>query len=115
MSRIEDLTVKQNADLSVNVTALDNSGNAKDLDGYTATASLKKRYNSTESVSFSTEITTPNTGIITISLTNQQTAILDYNDRYVYDVIISTTVANTTIVERVQEGKIFVRPGVSAI
>jgi hypothetical protein len=112
MSRIEDLTVEQNANLEVRINVLDN-GTAKDLENHTVIAKMKKRYNSSTSIDFSTAIVfPPNTGIITISLDNTQTAGLDYNDRYVYDVIVVDS-ANT--VERVVEGKVFVKPGVSSV
>ena len=117
MARNEDLTVEQNADLSHSFYVYDTDGvTYKDLESYTVNAELKKRYNSTTSISFDTEVVAPaNNGLITISLTNEQTAALDWNDRYVYDVVISTTTANTTFVERVLEGKIFVKAGVTSV
>jgi hypothetical protein len=117
MARNEDLTVEQNADLTHTFTIYESDGvTEKDLGSYTVAASLKNRYNSPTSISFDTTVVAPaNNGIVSISLTNEQTALLDWNDRYVYDVIISSTTANTTFVERVLEGKIYVKAGVTTV
>ena len=77
---------------------------------------MKRNYNSdsADTTDFSVAINTPaSDGILTLSLTNQQTDALRVGN-YVYDVEISYEDSNNrTIIERILEGKIRVSPSVT--
>lgn len=111
MAAIANLTIDQGASFSSDVTVKDANGNAFNLTGYTAAAKMAKGYQSTKTrTSFTTAITTPTSGVVTLSLTPAQTTALDA-ERYVYDLEITLT--STGAVTRVIEGIITVRPQVT--
>ena len=102
-----NLTIDQGTDYSTSITLTDDEDNIISLVGYTASAQLRKTYSSSNSVSFSTEITEAQ-GVVTLSLTDTQTANITPG-RYVYDVIL--TVGTTTT--RIVEGIVTVTPRVT--
>jgi len=112
MAAIANLTLDQGATFNSDVTVKDSNGNAFNLTGYTASAKMAKGYSSTRT---RTTITTtvngdPTTGIVTMSLTADQTGQLE-EGRYVYDLEILQTSSST--ITRVIEGIITVRPQVT--
>jgi hypothetical protein len=112
MAAIANLTLDQGATFSSDVTVKDANGNAFDLTGYTASAKMAKGFASTKT---RTTITCtvngdPTTGIVTMSLTADQTAVLE-EGRYVYDLEILQTSSST--ITRVIEGVITIRPQVT--
>jgi hypothetical protein len=111
MAAVANLSIDQGATFTSDITVKDINGNVFDLTGYTANAKMAKGYSSTRtrtviSTTFATDRTT---GVLTISLTANQTATLDA-ERYVYDVEITSSAGSVT---RVLEGIITVRPEVS--
>jgi hypothetical protein len=111
MAAVANLSIDQGATFTSDVTVKDINGEVFDLTGFTAVAKLAKGYASTRT---RTTITTTfaadrTTGVLTISLTANQTAALD-PERYVYDVEITSA---SGVVTRVVEGIITVRPEVS--
>lgn len=116
MAQYEEFTVDQGADVAIELHLTDLDGAAKNLNGHTVTAKLKKTYNSdsADTTEFNTTVASPATdGKVTISLTNIQTDALKAG-RYVYDVELSYQDENlNTIIERILEGKIFVTPSVT--
>jgi hypothetical protein len=111
MAAVANLSIDQGATFTSDITVKDINGNVFDLTGYTANAKMAKGYSSTRtrtviSTTFATDRTT---GVLTISLTANQTATLDA-ERYVYDVEITSSSGSVT---RVLEGIITVRPEVS--
>ena len=111
MAAVANLSIDQGATFTSDITVKDINGNVFDLTGYTAVAKLARGYSSTRTrtamaTSFAQDRTT---GILSISLTANQTASLD-PERYVYDVEITSSGG---IVTRVLEGIITVRPEVS--
>ena len=112
MAVIANLTIDQGATFSSDVTVKDANGNAFDLTGYTASAKMAKGFQSTKTrTSITCTIQAPATnGLVTLSLTADQTTALD-DGRYVYDLEILQTSSST--VTRVIEGIITVRPQVS--
>jgi len=116
MAEYEKFTFDKGSDIAVQLELVDPSGNKKDLTNYDAAAKMKRNYNSdsSETTDFSVAINTPATdGILTLSLTNQQTDALRVGN-YVYDVEISYEDSNDrTIIERILEGKIRVSPSVT--
>ncbi len=112
MAAIANLTLDQGATFNSDVTVKDTNGNAFDLTGYTASAKMAKGFASTKT---RTTITCtvngdPTTGIVTMSLTADQTAVLE-EGRYVYDLEILQTSSST--ITRVIEGVITIRPQVT--
>ena len=112
MAAIANLTIDQGATFSSDVTVKDANNNAFDLTGYTASAKMAKGFSSTRTrTSITCTISTPATsGVVTLSLTADQTTNLD-EGRYVYDLEILQTSSST--VTRVIEGIITVRPQVT--
>ena len=113
MAAIANLRIHQGASFSSDVTVTDTDGDAFNLTGYSAASKMAKGYASTRT---RTQITTsiasdPTTGVITLSLTADQTNTLDAPARYVYDVEITRTSDST--ITRVIEGIITISPSVT--
>ena len=113
MAAIANLRIDQGASFSSDVTVTDTDGDAFNLTGYTAAAKMAKGYASTRTrTSITTSIASdPTTGVITLSLTADQTNALDAPARYVYDIEILRTSDST--VTRVIEGIITISPSVT--
>jgi len=113
MAATANLKIEAGATFSSDVTVKDTNGSAFDLTGYTAAAKMALGYASTRTrTTISTAIASDaTTGVITISLTADQTSALDAPARYVYDVEITKTSDST--VTRVIEGIITVSPNVT--
>jgi hypothetical protein len=119
MADYEDLTIDQGTDVAIELHLVDPDGSKKNLNGYTASATMKRSYSASsddsDTVNFTTLIPEPKTdGVITLSLDNTVTDALNTRGRYVYDVEISFEDSDgNEIIERVLEGKIKVTPSVS--
>ena len=117
MATYEDFTIDQGSDFALQVELVDHDESRKDLSGFSASAKMKKNFNSNteDTIDFTAIIPSPATdGIVTIALTHEQTDSLSTRGRYVYDIEISYLDGNgNTIVERVLEGKIKVSPSVT--
>jgi|TARA_B100001094_G_scaffold272484_1_gene278342 hypothetical protein len=113
MAAIANLRIDQGATFSTDVTVTGTDGSAFNLTGYTAAAKMAKGYASTRTrTALTTAIATDRTtGVITLSLTANQTNTLDAPARYVYDVEITQTSDST--ITRVIEGIITVSPSVT--
>lgn len=114
MAEYEKFTFDIGSDIAVQLELVDNSGNPKNLLNYSAAAKMKKNYNSdsADTLDFSVAMS-PLAGVVTLSLTNQQTNTLRVGN-YVYDVELTYVDSNgATIVERVLEGKIRANPSVT--
>jgi hypothetical protein len=107
MATKANLTVDQNSDYSVTLNLTDQNGDIINLSGYTAFSSMRKWYDSTNSIPFITSINTT-AGTLTLSMSANTTANL-WPVRYVYDVIIN----NGAITTRIVEGEVFVTPAVT--
>lgn len=111
MAAVANLSIDQGATFTSDITVKDINGNVFDLTGFTAVAKLARGYSSTRT---RTTMTTAfaqdrTTGILSISLTANQTAALE-PERHVFDVEITSATGTVT---RVLEGIITVRPEVS--
>lgn len=113
MAARANLQIDRGTTFSSDVTVTDTDGTAFDLSGYTAAAKMALGYASTRTrVTLTSSINAdPTTGVITISLTADQTKNLEAPARYVYDVEITKTSDST--VTRVIEGIITVSPDVT--
>lgn len=107
MATKSNIVIDQGATFSTDLTLTDENGDALNLVGYTANSQLRKWYTSSNSVAFSTSSNT-DTGVVTLSLTANQTAALTAG-RYVYDVEIS----DGTTISRIVEGIVTVTPNVT--
>ena len=109
MAIIANLYIDQGTDFSVTVDVTDSAGDILDLDGYTASAQIRKTYSSsTVSATFSTTISA-SAGQVTLDLTDAQTSALTAG-RYVYDLNIES---GGGVITRVIEGQAIVTPGVT--
>lgn len=110
MAIVSNIFIDQGANFEIDVTVSNGDGGVLDLTGYTAVAQLRKTYESSTYIDFSTIIVgDPVNGVITIALTGEQTAALEYG-RYVYDMMITS---ESNIKTRVIEGIATVTPGVT--
>ena len=110
MASVTNLAIDQGATYETTIVVNDDTGTARDLVGYTVRGQLRRSYYSSNSVTWTAQISTPSEGEITISLSAAQTANLKAG-RYVYDVEL---VANaTSTVERLIEGIVTVYPEVT--
>ena len=98
MATRANIVIDQGAAFSAEINVTDDNDDIVDLSGYTANAQMKKWYTSSNSVTFSTAISTEE-GLVTISLTTAQTGDIEFG-RYVYDVVIhDANNVSTKIVE----------------
>jgi hypothetical protein len=113
----EDIVIDQGSDVAIEIHLIETDGSKKSLVGHSVAAKLKKSYtsDSADTYSFSSIVADPATdGIITLSLTNEQTDALNPKKRYVYDVEISYVDSDgNTIIERVLEGRADITPSVT--
>lgn len=110
---LEDIKIEKNANFSYEFIVKQSDGTPLDLSTATALSSLKKSYEATTStLDFTTSIVSPATdGKVRLTLDSTQTATLDHNRRYVYDVILQLNGE----VQRVRQGKVYVSPSVTTV
>tara|TARA_B100000073_G_C23570269_1_gene507833 strand:- start:341 stop:682 length:342 start_codon:yes stop_codon:yes gene_type:complete len=108
MAAIVNFNIEQGTTFTTDVTVTDNAGDTFDLSDYSAFGALSKGVSSFYTrTQFTTSITTPTTGVVTLDLTADQTAALE-EGRYLFDVEIIK--GSDSTVTRVIEGIITVRP-----
>ncbi len=79
------------------------------LSGMTPTAQIRKHASSSSKTDFVATVVSPATaGMISLSLTHEQTSALKAG-RYVYDIVLTSGDSKTTVVE----GSVLVREGVT--
>jgi hypothetical protein len=108
MAQIRNLYIDQGTTFSLSVEVSGQSGDPKNLSDYTAAAQMRKSYYTNAHVDFTTEITLPLDGEVTISLTAAESSQLKAG-RYVYDIEISSE--EETL--RVLEGIVVINPEVT--
>ena len=102
-----NLIIDQGSTFSTSITFNDDNGNTINFGTYTGSAQMRKHFTSSNATSFSVSMT--NTGIITLSLTANQTGNL-VAGRYVYDLEVTD---NSNLVSRLIEGIVTVTPNVT--
>jgi hypothetical protein len=108
MATKANLVIDQGSTYSTDLSLIDENEDAIYLGGYTANSQIRKWYSSTNaSASFTTSINVES-GVLTLSLTANQTSNL-VAGRYVYDVELSAG----SEVSRILEGTITVTPQVT--
>lgn len=117
MARYEDFTFDQGSDIALELRLIDENKSAIDLTGYSVAAKLAPNYAATDSdkTTFTAFVAQPPTeGIVTLSLSNAQTDLLNPRRKYVYDVeVMFEDSDQELIIERVLEGLITVAPSVT--
>jgi hypothetical protein len=108
MAAVHNLYIDQGTDFSAEIGIFDDSNFPWNLDGFTATAKIKKSYYSSSSVDFDVTVNTPN-NTISLFLSSSVTSIMEYG-RYLYDVVITSDEGLKT---RVIEGIVTINPGVT--
>ncbi len=101
-----NLSIDQGSTFQITVDITDEDDNPLQSNGNSVSAQIRKHYLSTNSTSFSTNLTN---GVITLSLTANQTSALTAG-RHLYDVEL-TNAANSKI--RIMEGIVTVNPEVT--
>lgn len=108
MATKANLVIDQGATYSTDLTLLDENGDPITLEGYTVNSQIRKWYtSSTVSANFVTNVK-EDTGVVTLSLSAEQTANLAAG-RYVYDVELSSG----PTISRIVEGIVTVTPNVT--
>lgn len=108
MAAIQNLYIDQGTTFSLAITVSDQFGDGMDLTDYTVTSQMRKSYQSATAITFTAVKTTPLDGILTISLTANQTTAIK-SGRYVYDIEIASNVETV----RVLEGIVVINPEVT--
>lgn len=102
-----NLVVDQGANFIYNIYLIDEDGNTFDITGYTANAQIRKTYTSTSYTTITAAVSGGD-GLIALSMNAATTSLLT-NNRYVYDLELSSN----NVVSRILEGIVTVNPGVT--
>ena len=100
--------IDQGTTFSLPVIVSDQNGDPKDLTDYTVAAQMRRSYYTSTAIDFTAEISLPEDGEVTISLTAEETSAIKAG-RYVYDIEI--TGDDQTL--RILEGIIVINPEVT--
>ena len=107
MAQYSDITIDQGSTYIGRIPVVDSNKLPVDLTAYEARGQIRRSYTSINAVSFNTLIDDPESGVVTISLSPQETADMRPG-RYVFDVEIYT--ADESDVIRISEGQVEVTP-----
>jgi hypothetical protein len=108
MATKSNLVIDQGSTFSTDLTLTDENGDMLILSGYTANSQIRKWYTSSNAAAAFSASINSEIGVITLSLTANQTSNL-VAGRYVYDVEIN----DGSEVSRIVEGIITVTPQVT--
>lgn len=108
MAQIQNIYIDQGTTFSLSIIVSDQNGDPKDLSDYTAAAQMRKSYYTSTSIDFTADVTLPEDGEVTISLTAEETSAIKAG-RYVYDIEISSELETL----RVLEGIVVINPEVT--
>jgi len=116
-AQYEEFNIDQGADVAIELFLVDaETDEPKNLNSYSARAKMMLSYSSdsADTTNFTTIISDPpDEGIVTLSLTKEQTGALKANAKYVYGVEISFDDSDgNTIRELILDGRITVEPSV---
>ena len=110
MATKTNLFIDQGTTFITTVIAKYSNGDVIDLTGFTANSMIRKHYTSSNSVAFTSTVTTAAAGEVTLSLTANASANI-VAGRYVYDCEITQTSSGN--VSRISEGIVTVNPQVT--
>ena len=103
-----NIVIAQGANFTETFQSTESNGSASNLAGYTASASLKKRFEAKTSTSFAVTVT-GSTGEVGIAMTPGKTSSLSHG-RYFYDVVLTSPTGTKS---RLVEGMVTVTPGIT--
>lgn len=103
-----NLIIDQGTTYSTDLQLTDDNGDVIDLSSYSAAAQIRKTYTSSSATTFTVSIS-ESTGVVTLSLTANQTSNIA-SGRYVYDVELTSPGG---VVSRIIEGIVTVTPQVT--
>lgn len=107
MARKANLVIDAGSHFYTEIVLTDASGDAIDISTYVGTGKIKKHWGSANSTTL--EITTANNGAVGIFLAGNTSVDMEMG-RYVYDVYLT---ANNGVPNRVVEGLVTIKPGVT--
>ena len=105
-----NIVIEQGASFSTDIDITDAAGARVDLTNYTANSQIRKHYSSTNATATFTCTTGGSNCTVTMTLNYANTATID-DGRYVYDLTLLNTSANTKL--RAVEGIVTVTPRVT--
>jgi hypothetical protein len=108
MAQVQNIYIDQGTTFSFPISVSDQTGDPKDLTGYTVAAQMRRSYYTNTAINFTAAVSTPLDGEVTLSLTAVQTSAIKAG-RYVYDIEI--TGEGETL--RVLEGIVVINPEVT--
>jgi hypothetical protein len=109
MAGIANLTIDQGSNFTYDLEVTNSDGTDFDLTGFTMVAKMSKGYSSTyPRTVFTCSVSQPTEGVVTISLTADQTKALKAG-RHVFDVVATHSDSTVT---RLLEGIVIVTPSV---
>lgn len=112
MAKVIDIYIDQGSDFTATFPPVtDNTGSILDLTGYTVMCRIRRSYATVYAVQLTVDESKFTEGIVTISLTNNETSGL-FPARWVYDVTIQDPVNN--LITKVFEGLATINPGVTS-
>lgn len=110
MAIYANLIIDQGSTFGAEISIEDSAHNLFNLEGYTATGQIRKTPSSTTVIAtFSCAIPNPSSGIVYITLNDDQTAAIKAG-RYMYDVVIQDSSGNKY---RAIEGLVTVTPSIT--
>ena len=109
MATYSNIYIDQGSTYTSVIPVKDNNGLPLDLSDYSSRGQIRKSYSSNVKVPFTTSITSPLEGKVSLSLTASQTRAMKAG-RYVYDVEIYN---GSDDVIRIAEGQVEINPGIS--
>jgi hypothetical protein len=111
MAAKADIVIDQGTTFITSLNLTNDAGDVLNLSGFTAEGQVRRWYTSSTAIDFNIAIPEPTNGIITLSLTANQTLGMTYG-RYVYDVI---TIDSQNNITRIVEGMLTVTPEVTRV
>ena len=111
MATVTNIYIDQGANFSNTITVNDASGNALNLDGYTAASQMRKSYQSSTAYNLNATVSNAAAGKVQISLSATQSGDVPAG-RYLYDVEITSSGGAVT---RVVEGIAIITPQITQI
>lgn len=110
MAITRNLYIDQGSEFYQEFPITDANKNVINLSAFTASASMKKSYASTDSINLNANIPEPANGIVSLYLTSDQSTELAAG-RYVFDLVITNLTTEGRI--RAVEGICVINPGVT--
>jgi len=111
-----DFDIDQGSNVLITMELMNLDRSPKNMTNNLVFGQMKQSYehDSTRATHFITSVVNAPEGIITLALTNEQTAELDYRRRYVYDIEVRHFDSDLELIkERILEGIITVNPSVT--